>query len=777
MRWLRRLSNTLRPGYHHREIEREIAFHVDERAAQLRRDGLSPAEARRQARRQFGNLLVQAERTQDVDIALWLDALVRNVQQAARGLARTPGFTMSVVLTLALGIGANTAVFSAIDAILLRALPYPQSDRLVRLGEVRRGTATIFATPSRIEDWNRLNSTFEAISGYSLYDATDSSRQLPERTRYAGVSPRFLEVLGLASALGRGLDERAHTYGAPTTLLVSDRFWRDRLGADPRAPGRIIRAPDVTGTVSFEVAGVMPRSFVFPDTEVGSWSALKVDAPWMRSRQGGFAFMTAIGRLKPGVTLEQARADLAVVQQRLGEQHPETDRDMTVAVTPLKDVVVNSVGRSLWMLFGSVSVLLLIACTNIATLLLARGAHRGREVAVRYALGASRRAVTGQLLTEAALLAVAGAAVGLLAATGTSAALRRLAPGLPRLEEIGVDGRILIYTMAVAVMVALTCGIVPALRSSRGGESLARAGAARVAARHGLQWLLVGVQVALSVTLLIGAGLLLRSFQQLANVELGFEPSRILAFRIYSPYSEQGDTVIRRVTATLETTGGLPGIEAVAITTSLSGVPAPGSGPSEFIVTSGTSGTEPPVIAEYRIVSPSYFSTMQIPVVAGELCRHTATADERRSASEAMVNRAFADRYFAGRSVIGLHVLARGFPFPSRIVGIVASAREAAVDREPTPTVYSCDIGVTPNPWYLARAAGTPANMTNPLRLKLKEIEPLRALYEIAPLEQHIGRAYAETRLRTVLLVLFAFTALSRWRVSASTARCRMSSA
>jgi predicted permease len=761
MSWLRRLSNTLRPGRHQREIAREITFHVDERAAQLQRDGLSADEARRVARMQFGNLLVQTERTRDVDIALWLDALVRNVQQAARGLSRTPGFTMSVVLTLALGIGANTAVFSAIDAILLRALPYPESDRLVRLGEVHRKTSTIFSTPARIEDWNRLNSTFESISGYSLYDATDSSRQLPERTRYAGVSPRFLEVLGLAPALGRGLDERAHTYGAPTTLLVSDRFWRDRLGADPAAAGRIIRAPDVAGTVSFEVAGVMPPSFVFPDTEVGSWSALKVDAPWMRSRQSSFGFMTAIGRLKPGVTLEQARADLDVVQQRLGEQYPETDRDMTVAVTPLKDVVVSGVGRSLWMLFGAVSVLLLIACTNIATLLLARGAHRGQEVAVRYALGASRRAVAGQLLTEAALLAIAGAATGLLVATGTSAALRRLAPDLPRLDEIAVDGRILIYTMAVAMLVALACGTVPALRSSRGGGSLARAGGARVAPRHALQWLLVGVQVALSVTLLIGAGLLLRSFQQLANVDLGFEPSRILAFRIYSPWSEQGDTVIRRVSTTLDAVGALPGIEAVATTTSLSGVPAPGVGPAEILVTSGTSVTEPPVIAEYRIVSPSYFTAMQIPIAAGELCRHTATAEERRSAGQAMVNRAFADRYFVGRSVIGLQVVPRGFRFNSRIVGIVANAREAAADREPTPTVYSCDIGATPNPWYLARAAGSPGVIANAVRVKLKEIEPLRAVYEIAPLEQHIGRAYTEIRLRTVLLVLFALTALS----------------
>ncbi|HEY1307890.1 MAG TPA: ABC transporter permease [Vicinamibacterales bacterium] len=761
MSWLRRLSNTLRPGRHQREIAREIAFHVDERAEQLQRDGLSADEARRVARRQFGNLLVQAERTRDVEVSLWLDALVRNVRQAARTLLRTPGFTVSVVLTLALGIGANTAVVSAIDSILLRALPFPESDRLVRLSEVRRRTETIFSTPARIEDWNRLNSTFDAITGYSLYDATDSSRNLPERTRYAGVGPRFLQVLGLAPALGRDLDAIAHRFGTPTTLLVSDRFWRDRLGADPAAPGRTMQAQDVTGTLSFEVAGVMPHSFVFPDAAVDNWSALKIDAPWMRSRQASFGFMTAIGRLKNGVSLEQARADLSAIQQRLGEQYPDTDREMTVAVTPLKDVVVRGVGRSLWMLFGAVSVLLLIACTNIATLLLARGAQRVQEVAVRYSLGASRRAVAGQLLTEATLLSVTGAAAGLLLATGTSAALRRLAPGLPRLDEIGIDGRILIYTLGVAVVVSLICGAVPALRSSRGGESLARGGGARVAPRHALQWVLVGVQVALSVTLLIGAGLLLRSFERLTNVEPGFDPSRALAFRIYAPWSEQGDTVIRRVTTTLAAVATLPGIEAAAITTSLSGVPAPGAGPAEIIVSDGTADAEPPVIAEYRVVSPSYFATMRIAVMAGDLCQLAPMERARRSARQAMVNRAFAERYFAGRSVMGLQISPRGFAFPSRVVGIVADAREAAVDREPPPTVYICDLGATPNPWYLVRAAGAPGVMVNALRVKLKEIEPLRAVYDIAPLEQHIGRAYVETRLRTVLLVLFAVTALT----------------
>jgi len=759
MAWLRRLSNTLRAARHQREIEREIAFHVDERAAELQRDGLTADQARRMARLKFGNPSVQAERTRDVGIALWVDGLIRNVRQATRALLRTPGFTMSVVLTLALGIGANTAVFSAIDAILLRALPLPQSDRLVRLAEMRRQRLTIFSTPSRIEDWNRLNSTFEAISGYSLYDATDGSQALPERTRYAGVSPRFLKVLGLAPTLGRGLDDRAHRFGTPAVLLVSDRFWRDRLNSDPAAPGRSVQNDDVSGTVSSEIAGVMPPSFVFPDDTIGSWSALKIDAPWMRSRNSGFEFMTAIGRLKPGVTIEQARADLAAVQLRLGEQYPETDREMTVAVEPLKDVVVRGVGRSLWMLYGAVSVLLLIACTNIATLLLARGAHREHEVAVRYSLGASRRGVAAQLLTEATLLAIVGAAAGLLVATGTAAALRRLAPDLPRVDEVALDGRILLYTIAVAAAVSLVCGAVPALRSSR-GESFARSGGVRISRRHGLQWLLVGVQVALSVTLLVGAGLLLRSFERLASVEPGFDASRVLAFHMYAPWSERGDTLIRRITRTLETMSTVPGVDAVATTTSLAGVPVSGAGPAEIVINTTTGADESRVSAEYRIVSPSYFATMGIRVVAGDLCRHPATSDVRRSSGQSMVNQAFVERYYTGRPVIGLQAVPRGFP-PTRIVGIVANVREAAVDQAPTPALYACDLGATPNPWYLARATAAPGALVGAVRAKLKEIEPLRAVYDIAPLEQHIGRAYAETRLRTVLLVLFALTALS----------------
>jgi putative ABC transport system permease protein len=237
MSWLHRLANTLRPGRHRREIDREIAFHVEQRAAQLQRDGLSADEAWRRARLQFGNVLVQVERTRDVDVTLWLDTLFRNVRHATRTLARTPGFALTVVLTLALGIGANTAVFSAIDAILLQALPYPDSDRLVRISEVRRRTETIFSTPARVEDWNRLNSTFEAITAYSVSDGNDASGELPERTRYASVSPRFLEVLGVAPAIGRSFDDEAHRFGTPTMLLFSDRFWRDRFAADPSVPG------------------------------------------------------------------------------------------------------------------------------------------------------------------------------------------------------------------------------------------------------------------------------------------------------------------------------------------------------------------------------------------------------------------------------------------------------------------------------------------------------------------------------------------------------------
>jgi predicted permease len=762
MSWLRRLSNTLRTGRVRVDIDRELSFHIAERVEQLRAEGLTVEEATRRARIQFGNPAVQIERTLDVDIAHLLDVLLRNLRYALRALRRTPGFTVAVVLTLALGIGANSAVFSAIDAVLLQPLPYPEGDRLVLLRQVVDGAGESGIAPVRISDWNRLNSTFERISGYVISDAIDTRGETPLRFRQAAVASGFLDVVGVRPAIGRDFAADDHRLASPSRLLISDRFWREG-GADPH----VIDRPIQTQGVTIWPIGVMPPAFRLPEPDIDVWGPDDADAPWQQSRS--LTWFTGIGRLKPGVTLAQAQADLEGLQARLGEQYPQTDRGIAIRIAPLKDTIVGSARGSLWLVFGAVSILLLIACTNIAALLLSRAARREQEIAVRYSLGGTRRAVAAQLLAEAGMLALVGAACGLLLAVAASRALRMLVPDLPRVSEIGIDSRILLYTATATVFVALACGLLPALRGAR-ARSLGGSARTQVSSRQPIQWTLVGVQVALSVTLLAGAGLLLRTVAALSNVDPGFDSARVLTLRISGSYGTETTTArVQRLNRVLDELDARPDVDAVAIASQLPGVRA--EAPVEFMLAEGRAGTAPPLIAESRVVAPGYFATMRIPVLAGELCRRTADAGWPGPVqTEVMVNRRFVERYLAGRPAVGLHVKGGldylvenghlvGAP-AGRIAGIVGNAREHGADRQPVPTVYTCFTSPDAAPWFLVRTAGEPLTAVAAIRRRINELEPQRAVYEIAPLEQRIGSAYAQNRLRTWLLAAFAATAL-----------------
>jgi putative ABC transport system permease protein len=404
--------------------------------------------------------------------------------------------------------------------------------------------------------------------------------------------------------------------------------------------------------------------------------------------------------------------------------------------------------------FGAVSVVVLIACTNIASLLLTRATRREHEIAVRYSLGASRAAVIGQLLTESVVLAFAGAVAGLLVAAGASAAARLLAPEIPRLEDAALNTRLLLYTTASAMIVALVCGLMPALRSTRGTAALAGSARTQVSARHSLQWLLVGVQITLAVTLLTGAGLLLRSFDELSRVDLGFDASRILTLRVSATFGEEPDytRTVQRINRTLDALRARPGVEAAATTLSLSGLP--GQVQLEYRLAEGRA-SDAPMIADARVVSPEYFETMRIPLLAGEPCRPTTTA---AGTTEVIVNRSFAERYLASRTAIGLHLAAAT---PDRIVGVVADARERGADQSPMPTVYSCFSAGTPFPWFVVRTTGEPTALAGDIRRTVNQLEPLRSVYDIATLDDRIGNAHAQNRLRTLVLVLFAATALS----------------
>jgi putative ABC transport system permease protein len=767
MSWLKRLVNTVRSGRVEGEIRRELEFHVAERADELRGSGLSPGEADRRARVKLGNRLLQAERTRDMDITLWADGFARNLRHAARSLGRAPGFALTVVATLALGIGANTAVFSALDAVLLRPLPFPDADRLVRLAQAQQTSSETMIAPVRLEDWNRRNATFSAINGYGVEDASETSGDFPERVRRAFVTPRLLEVWGVAPALGRGFSEEEHRFGGPPAALVSDRYWRSRLASTPDVLSRSVRM----GNAAMPIVGVMPPSFRFPDREVDVWFPAPVDAPYAQSRHS--TWYTGVGRLRPGVTLEQARADLSAVQARLAQEFPDPDRKIGVELRPLKQDLVGGSGRALWLLFGAVSVLLLIACTNIAALFVARGAARRPEIAMRLSLGATRAVVAGLVLAETLLLALVGGALGLLVAGFATAAFRTLGTELPRMDEVVVDGRILLYCSLSTLGVALVSGLAPAVRAMREDAGLAsgESGRTQVSGGQRLQWALVGGQVALSVTLLTGAGLLVRSFQALARVEPGFEKSGVLTFRMSGSWNETADypALVARVDHTIDALRALPDVLGTATTGwALPGTPTEWE--SSLAVVEAGGDADRRIVTDFRVVSPEYFATMRIPLLQGERCERRAVGPRGVPSGQGfdlMVNRAFAARHLSDfPSAVGLHLQASGERAPDggkpgRIVGVVGDAREQGIDRVPLPVVYQCLSAPGPTPFFLVRTSGEPLAVAAAVRARMKELEPQRSVYDIGALDERIDGAYALRRLLTLLLVAFSLSALS----------------
>jgi len=737
------------------QMNSELRFHIDELTDENIAAGMSPEEARRRAVLEFGGQEKFKEEVRDVYRIRFLDATLANLRSAFRFIRKSPTFSITVILTLALAIGANSAVFSAIDAILLKPLPFPEADQLMRLQQ-RHPKLSIpnpFVAPVRLEDWNRLNSTFQALTGYYTEDISETSGALPEEFTDAFVAPRFLQVWGVAPALGRDFTFEEGHAGGPDAVIISDRFWRRRFAADPNALGQKLHI----GNSSYSIVGIMPASFLFPDRDVDLWSPIPIDAPYAQSRES--TWYNVIGRLKPGVSIDQARANLATVQDQLAQQFPKTDAELSVGIDQLKETTIASSRRSLWLLFGSVSLLLLIACTNIIALLLARATQRQHEISVRFSMGAPRGALIAQLLTETFLLALLGALLGLVAANAASGVFRTLAASLPRVEEIHLDARIVLYSLACSVVVTLLCGLFPAIRGTRRNlyGSLNQAGRTQVSGRNSLQWLLVGIQVALAVTLLSGAGLLLRSFQELGRVSPGFDSSHILTFQISVGWGETADLkrLRQKTDRILEALRSTPGVEAAAISVGAPGVPFKYQ--TELKLVEGRAESEPKLLADNHLVSASYFATMKIPMQEGALCRETD------GPPSVVVNRSFANAYFTDSPAIGHHLEASnlGYTGSAEIVGISGDAREAGLDQPPVPTVYWCAPVAEPGTYFLVRTHNTPMTMAETIRQQIHDFEPQRSVYNFAPLEQHFSDALAENRLRTILLSFFAATALS----------------
>ena len=699
----------------------------------------------------------------------------QDVRYALRSFRRSPGFTSVALVTLALGIGATTAIFSVVNAVLLEALPYEDSDRLVDISHTALGI-DVERLPSATGlhlVWGEQNNSFEELALYSTRAANLTGIDTPERIFMGVATPSLFRILGVEAALGRTFTEEEGVPGGPRIVLLSHRFWMDRLGGAPDAVGQTIQL----NGVSTEVVGVLPEGFDFLDPDILAWRPVVIDPA--TDDFGGFNY-PGIGRLRPGVTIEQAQADLAGLFPRASERFPLLSGDMirnaqlTVEVRPYLDVVVGQVRTALWILMGTVSFVLLIACANVANLLLVRAEGRLREVALRTAMGADRGHLYGQFLTESFLLAGAGAILGLGLATQGLRLLKALGPeDLPRMAQIGIGGEVLVFTAVTAIVATVIFGIIPVLRHRdvATARTLRDGSRGSTASRGGqrARTLLVVSQVAFALILLVGSGLMLRSFAQLQRVDLGFDSTDVLTFRVSLPSTSYPD--IEATTpfhhALLDRLQAIPGVEVAGASSFMPLTGFTAMDPLMLEDDPVEPGEVPPVVAS-RAVTPGYFEALRIPLRSGRMLRRSDS--ELREPvvllSEAAVGTFFRDRDPLERTV------AQGIPQApdrwSRVVGVVGDVPYVSMIEAPTGTVYF-PIGMAQGVrglWlaasadYVIRTSVPPTSILPSVRAAVRDLDPALPIARIRTMEQVTRESRSQMAFTMVMLGIAATVGL-----------------
>jgi predicted permease len=702
---------------------------------------------------------------------MW-DTLRQDVVFSVRMLRRQPGFTAVALFALALGIGASTAIFSIVDAVLWRPLPFARAARVMSLAEQRPRESRWFGpvAPADYFDWQRDNRSFSAIAAYTLlpaagaYNLTGNGE--PERVRPLEVSPAFLGIIGVTPALGRDFRAEEETYGRNRVALLTDALWRRRFGADPSVVGRTVAFDGNT----FEIVGVLPPHFWWPTRpDVVVPLALPGDDRALRAAH----FLEVVGRLRDGVTEEQAREDLRLIGVRLAQAYPDENANHAPNLRPLRDALVGDVRPALLVLLGAVAFVMLIACANVATLLLARAAGRHKELSVRRAVGATRARVVQQMLTESLVVAFAGGAAGLAVATWGLAAFRSIVPaqfaGLPGIADVGIDSRVLAAAIALSTTTGIIFGVVPALVASddRIGTALteeARGSSGSARARR-LRSALVVAELALSLVLLAGAALLTVSFNNLINVSPGFRPAQLAISRIRLPgsrYSEHRQTVAF-FDALYERLGAAPGIQRVAATTSL-----PFDGPDSRLsltIEHRTAESPLPVRAHPRIVSTAYFQTMGIPLVRG---RGFTDHDTDSSGNVVVINEAAARRYWPNENPIGRRVSLGATADWREIVGVVGDTRHEGLDADADPAAYlpqhqrffNLGTAFERTMTLVVRADADAASLTSAVRTAVASVDPQLPVGLLRPMDDVIDDSVAPRRLNFMLVSSFAVVAL-----------------
>ena len=747
------------------DVVDELACHLADLHATAVRNGASDAEARRMALETLhaASFLELSKRPRARSRGTGF--LTSDLRYAVRGLRKKPLFAAAAVLTLALGIGANSAIFTVVSAVLLRPLPYPAPDRLMTVWthNPRQGYNKDVSAYPNFDDWRRRSTSFEGMSAY--FDANFTLTQAGDPAQIWGaiVTPGFFETLGVAPALGRTFGTGEGDAGGARAAILSHGLWQTRFGGDPAIVGRTV----MLNSVSHEVLGVMPASFAHPETAV-VWTPLAPSerlAPFMQSRTA--YWLQVVGRLKPGIDRRAAQSEMDTIAAALERQYPDGNTGIGVRLVPLHEEIVGDVRQPLLILFGTAMLVLLIACANVANLLLARAASRQRELAIRTALGAGRRRLIAQLLTESLVLAAVGGGVGLLLAAWGIQALPALAPAdLPRLTGVRIDSSVILYTSLAALVTGLVFGAAPALQSAAAtaGEFLKERGVESKGARgRRLRAAFAIAEVAVALVLVIGAGLLVRSVVAMNNVDLGFDPRGILAVRVELPrarYPEEAqitaffDDLASRLRA-------LPGVESIGLGSSIAR-----ASQSSTLSVRGRPAPAPNVrnlSVPWDSVTPEFFTTLKIPLRRGRLFTN---ADGPATPRVVVVNESLARRFFPDEDAVGQRVT---YDDPTdaqarwlTIVGIVADTRRGGVDREPRAEVYYPFTQLPERRMnVLLRTSGDPLALARPAQAQVWAIDANQPTASVRSVEAILADAQANRRFTTLLLGLFSIVALA----------------
>ena len=684
-----------------------------------------------------------------------METLVQDLRYGARMLLKKPGFTLVAVVTLALGIGANTAIFSVVNAVLLRPLPFRESERLVMAwnkgAEAAGGDRTPLAVADLL-DWRAQSQSFESVGAFQHRYFNYIGGASPERVRGANVTADFFATLGVKAELGRTFYPDEERPGAPRVAVISDGFWRKHFAADPQVIERTINLNDV----SFTIVGVMPAGLNFPVKEVELWTAMQVATP---TRWGPW-FLIGIARLKPGVTVQQAQAEMHTVKGSFSG----TEFDFNIL--SINDYVVGNVRPALLALLVAVTLVLLIAAANVANLTLVRATARVKEISIRTALGAGRRRVIRQLLTESLLLAFGGGALGMFCAVWGVALLRKLGPeDIPRLDQISVDARVLGWTAVVSLVTGVLFGLAPALQNSRMNlnEVLKEGGRGSTEGAGRRRWrnLLVVAELSFAVMLLIGAGLVVKSLWRLQQVDLGVNPERVLTMQLAlrGQRYEQPHQVRDFCSRLVEQTEALPGVRAAAVSDSLP--PDSTSGSDDFTIEGRTFSRDETPIAYLIRVSPDYFRAMGTQLRSG---RYVNAADSADAPPVVLINETLERQFFPGEDPIGkrLNLGSEREPDWNQIVGVIGDVKYNGLADEVQPALYLA-AAQAPS-WSLSLIVKTetsdPLSLTAAVRDEIRKLDPELPIAQISTLEQRLAGAIAQPKFRTALIALFAVVAL-----------------